>query len=155
MIRTAGRDRRSGAAVVEFAISAPVLFLMVFACIEFARANMIRNTIENAAYEGARSGILPGATSENCKAVAQELVRIIGVKEYSIAVEPEVIREDSQEVTVAVEVPMTVVNGYITPRFYLGRMLRASITLPRETGHGNGADVGSGSGKGKGKGKGK
>lgn len=133
MKRRTGKNRRLGAAIVEFAIAAPILFLFVFALIEFSRVNIIRNTVENAAYEGARAGILPGATAENCAAVAQELLDFIQVVDSTITVDPEIILPESEDVTVTVEVPITMENGYITPKFYLGKTLRASITLPRET----------------------
>ena len=90
--------------------------------------------MENAAYEGARRGVLPGATAANCAAVTQDLLDIIGVADSTITVTPLVILADTEEVTVTVEVPMTMANGYITPTYYLGRTLRASVTLPRETG---------------------
>ncbi len=134
MTRPHKRHYRQGAVTVEFAIAAPVLFMFVFAGVEFSRVNMIRNTIENAAYEGARSGVLPGATAANCAAVTQDLLDIIGVADSTITVTPLVILADTEEVTVTVEVPMTMSNGYITPTYYLGSTLRAAVTLPRETG---------------------
>ncbi len=134
MTRPASRNHRRGAVTVEFAIAAPVLFLFVFAGVEFSRVNMIRNTIENAAYEGARRGVLPGATAANCEAVTQDLLDRIGVTDSTITVTPPVILADTQDLTVTVEVPMTMDNGYITPKYYLGTTLRASVTLPRETG---------------------
>ncbi len=134
MTRTASRIHRRGAVTVEMAVAAPVLFLFVFAGVEFSRVNMIRNTIEYAAYEGARRGVLPGATAANCEAVTQDLLDIIGVADSTITVTPPVIRADTEEVTVAVEVPLTISNCYITPKYYLGSTLRTSVTLPRETG---------------------
>ena len=59
---------RTAAVVVEFAICAPILFLFFFASLEFSRVNMIRQSVENAVYEGARRGIVPGATAANCRA---------------------------------------------------------------------------------------
>ena len=45
------RDRK-GVAAVEFALAATVLFLVVAVSIEFSRMNMIRHSVDNAAYEG-------------------------------------------------------------------------------------------------------
>ena len=58
-----GRGRRKGAAVVEFAIVAPVLFLLVFGMIEYGRMLMVQQTLTNASREGARKGILVNSTS--------------------------------------------------------------------------------------------
>ena len=134
MTRPISRNHRQGAVTVEFALAAPVLFMFVFAGFEFSRVNMIRNTIENAAYEGARRGVVAGAAAANCVAVTQNLLDIVGVADSTITVTPPVIQADTEEVTVAVEVPLTISNCYITPKYYLGSTLRTSVTLPRETG---------------------
>ncbi len=44
-------SKRKGVVAVEFALTAPVLFLVFFAMIEFARFNMIRHGIDSAVYE--------------------------------------------------------------------------------------------------------
>ncbi len=135
MTRAASRNHRRGSVTVEFAIAAPVFFMFVFATFEFSRVNMIRNTIENAAYEGARRGVLPGATAANCEAMTQDLLDNVGIANTTITVIPSVIQDDTDEVTVRVDVPITAANGYITPSYYLGKTLRATVTLPRETGN--------------------
>ena len=56
--RPAGR----GAAAVEFAIVAPVFFLMLYGIIDFGRMLMVQEIIVNAAREGARAAITPGET---------------------------------------------------------------------------------------------
>src|SRR5947207_14808546 len=53
--------RRSGTAAVEFAIVAPLLFLVIVLPIfEFSRAMMISELATNAARYGCRIGVLPG-----------------------------------------------------------------------------------------------
>ena len=54
---------RPGAVLVEMAITSSLAFLFFFAALEFCRVAMIRHTVENALYEGARTGIVPGATT--------------------------------------------------------------------------------------------
>ncbi len=61
---------------VEFAICFPLLLLFFFAAFEFCRANMIRQTADNAAYEGARRAIVPGATAEDARAAGASWRRI-------------------------------------------------------------------------------
>ena len=55
---------RRGATLVEFAFVAPVFFLILLASIEFSRLNMMRHTAAHAAYEGARTALVPGATAD-------------------------------------------------------------------------------------------
>ena len=74
--RSSLRRTRTAAVVVEFAICAPILFLFFFASLEFSRVNMIRQSVENAVYEGARRGIVPGATAANCRASAQARAKL-------------------------------------------------------------------------------
>lgn len=56
------RTRRSerGASAVEFAIVAPLLFLLLFGIIEFARAISVYTAVSTAAREGARYGASVG-----------------------------------------------------------------------------------------------
>lgn len=56
------KPRRKGAAAVEFALVAPLFFLLILGIIEFARVFMVIQVLNNGAREGARKAILPGAT---------------------------------------------------------------------------------------------
>ena len=124
------RNRRAAAAV-EFAMTVPLLFLFVFASIEFSRANMIKNMIENAAMEGAREGMLPGRTAADCTAAAQDLIDIMALNGATITIEPATLTPTTPEVTVTVSVPMSQ-NSLAMSRFVLGETLTQSVTLPRE-----------------------
>jgi Flp pilus assembly protein TadG len=53
--------RRSGAAIVEFAIMAPVLFAMILGMIEIGRAMMVTDLLNSAARNGARTAVLQGS----------------------------------------------------------------------------------------------
>lgn len=52
------RRNRRGAAAVEFAMVAPIFFLMIFGMIEFGRMVMVQQILTNASREGARLGVL-------------------------------------------------------------------------------------------------
>ena len=71
-------DNRRGVVTVEFAIVAPVIFLMFFGALEFAAVNLVRQTASNAAYEGARVLVVPGANSDEAKTVAEQMLYEIG-----------------------------------------------------------------------------
>ncbi len=66
-----GKARRKGAAVIEFAVIAPLLFLLIFGMIEFGRAMMSLEIMTNAAREGARHGVLNGSTNSSVIAVVK------------------------------------------------------------------------------------
>ena len=126
------RCQRDGATTVEFAVVLPLLILFVFAALEFSRANMLRNTIENAAFEGARSGIVPGATSSDARTAAQDLLNMLRINDSTVTISPATIDDTTESVTVTVATPMSIANHYVTPKFFLGDTLTASITLPCE-----------------------
>ena len=60
----ADRSRSRGQSVVEFALVAPLLFLMVFGSFEFARFIFYYELLNNAAREGARYAIVHGSRSD-------------------------------------------------------------------------------------------
>ncbi len=97
-------NRRKGATSVEFALTAPVLFLLLFGAYELSRANLIRHTAEAAAYEGARVGIVPGATSAEIETAANNVLATIGMKNATVSVEPSNLQTETDTVAVTVRV---------------------------------------------------
>jgi Flp pilus assembly protein TadG len=66
--------RRCGAAAVEFAIVAPVIFLLILCLIEFGRGLMVMHLLNNAARQGGRVATIEGkATSDVNTAVTNAL----------------------------------------------------------------------------------
>jgi Flp pilus assembly protein TadG len=125
------RHDRTAAVVAEFAICAPILFMFFFASLEFSRVNMIRQSVENAVYEGARRGIVPGATADDCRASAQVVLSSISTNGATITVTPSAITKDTPEVTVAVSVPVNN-NSWVVPFFFRDKVINGSMTLLRE-----------------------
>jgi Flp pilus assembly protein TadG len=125
------RLERRGAVTVEFAFCVPVLLLFFFGSIEFARVNMIRQTIENAVYEGCRRGVVPGATADDCRAAAQSVLNGVAAQGADITVSPAVIDDDSHEVTVSVSVPINS-NSWVAPFFFRDTSVSGAMTLRRE-----------------------
>ncbi len=111
--------------------SAPILFLFFFASLEFSRVNMIRQSVENAVYEGARRGIVPGATAANCQAAAQAVLNSVLAQNATITVTPSAITNSTTQVTVAVTVPVNS-NSWVFPVFFSGKTISGTMTLNRE-----------------------
>jgi Flp pilus assembly protein TadG len=122
---------RTGAAAVEFAIVAPVFFILVIAAFEFGRINVIRHTADNAAYEGARHAMVPGATATEAVREAERILRIVGTRGATVTVNPATLGPSVDQITVTVDVPMAQ-NGWITPRFTRNTTIRATSTLRTE-----------------------
>ncbi len=118
--------------MVEFAVTAPILFMLVFACFEFSRVNMYNNTVELAAAEGARVGTLPGATASQCMDVANAELTVLGIKGQTVTVTPSVIDSKTTTVRVDVTVPLTAANGFAVTPFFVGRSVKNSVELSRD-----------------------
>ena len=125
------RQARRGAAAVEFAITAPVFFLFLLASFEFGWLNVLRHTADNAAYEAARAAMVPGATAAEAKAKATSLLKIVGARGATISITPATLTTSTDEVTVAIDVPMSK-NGLIVPRFSKKTVLHSESTLRTE-----------------------
>ncbi len=122
---------RKGAAMVEFAIVAPILFLFFFAAFEFCRASMIRHTADNAVYEGARAAIIPGATAGEAQAEASLILNSLGLTNTTITVSPAALDADTEEVTVRVRVPLDD-NSFLPNLFVGGVEIDRELTMVRE-----------------------
>lgn len=126
------QTNRTGAVTVEFAITAPILFLLVLGAIEFSRANMLMHSATVAATEAVRKAIIPGASSATVRATAEQELSYVGVSAADIFVEPAVITDDTTLVTVGVNVPMNAANGYVVPKFFVNKDIQKVVSLPRE-----------------------
>jgi Flp pilus assembly protein TadG len=123
---------RRGAAAVEFAMTAPILFVLVFGAVEFSRANMLVHTASIAATEAARKSIVAGATAAEVRLKALDELRMIGVVDATVTVDPSEIVDDTTQVTVNLTVPVSLRNGYGLSRIFLGRNVNKNVTLQRE-----------------------
>jgi Flp pilus assembly protein TadG len=131
MISRKNGELRRGATAVEFAITAPVFFLFLLAAFEFGWLNVVRHTADNAAYEAARTAIVPGATSAEAESKAKKLLKIVGTRGAKITISPDPVTTATKEVTVAIEIPMKK-NGLIVPRFTGKTKILASSTMRTE-----------------------
>jgi len=109
--------RRRGVAAVEFALIAPVMFLIAFGMIEIGSVMMIKNALTQASRIGARAGTLPMSTSEGIYAKVREELQLMNLEHAAITIHPEVLAliPPGGNVTVRVSVdPSTV--GWV-PQF--------------------------------------
>jgi Flp pilus assembly protein TadG len=125
------RNKRRGATAVEFALTAPVFILFLLAAFEFGWMNVVRHTADNAAYEAARTAVVPGATTAEATAKANKLLKIVGARGATVTVSPNPLTLDSDAVTVNIQIPMKK-NGLIVPRFTSNTTIKAQSTLRTE-----------------------
>jgi hypothetical protein len=99
--------------------------------IELARLFTIQNTVENAAMEGARRGIIPGASVSSAQQSAREVLTAVRISNSTITVIPSVITSKTPTVTLTVSAPVAG-NTWIPSRFFTGTSLSKTITMARE-----------------------
>jgi Flp pilus assembly protein TadG len=113
-------------------MTAPILFVMVLGAVEFSRANMLVHTASIAATEAARKSIVAGATAAEVRLKALDELRMIGVVDATVTVDPTEIVDDTTQVTVNLTVPVSLRNGYGLSRIFLGKNVNKNVTLQRE-----------------------
>jgi Flp pilus assembly protein TadG len=122
---------RAGVTVVEFAIVAPIFFLFLLASFEFGWMNVLRHTADNAAYEAARTAMVPGASAADAVAKANAILSVVKARNATVTVTPTVITQATDHVTVAIDVPMNS-NALVIPRFTGTKTIHCSATLRTE-----------------------
>lgn len=120
---------------MEFAIVAPLFFLLVLGMVEFGRMVMVQQIITNGSREGARIAVLDGTTTaEVLTAVDRYLTSAaIAGADVTVAPNPPNTAGFGEPVTVTVRVPFDQVSWLPSPMFLSGRTLSASTVMRRET----------------------
>lgn len=124
--RNRNRTPRRGVTLVEFAFAFPILLTIVFGMVEFVRMHNIRHAADNASYEAARHVIVPGASKAEAVDKANDLLARAGVSKGTFTVTPDVITDDTEQVTVRVSVSLE-------ENSWLPSQLTAKRTIVRET----------------------
>lgn len=126
------KNRSQGIVTVEVALCLPILLAILMGSYELARANMMMHSTESAAYEGARVGIIPGATPEKVRAAVGGVLNSVGVRTFDIDITPAVITNQTEDIEVLVTVPLRA-NLTLPPFFIEDPTFKGTCTLKRET----------------------
>ncbi|MFH1266134.1 MAG: TadE family protein [Planctomycetota bacterium] len=129
------KPARRGAAVVEFAFVAPLVFLLFFAAIEFGRVLMVVNGLETAARDGCRLAIARGTTERDVEKAVAERLNAFGVPDYDLTVDPSPPTSACQWEPITVQIAATYgsVSWLPVPKSLKALTLTASCTLPQES----------------------
>jgi Flp pilus assembly protein TadG len=74
-----GLFRRTGGATLELALTLSILFSICYGLIEFGYYFYVKNSMEGAAREGCRAGIVTGAGSANCNNAVENQLQAAGL----------------------------------------------------------------------------
>ncbi|HRX80435.1 MAG TPA: TadE/TadG family type IV pilus assembly protein [Pirellulaceae bacterium] len=111
---------------MEFALTAPLAFFLFFSALEFGRMNMVRHSMENAAYEGVRRGLVPNTTDAEVQAAAQSVLDVVSVKKPTIRVS-----NAPDEVTVTVSANFND-QGWFAPLIFYNKALSSTLTMSKD-----------------------
>jgi Flp pilus assembly protein TadG len=129
------RRNRRAAAAVEFAIVAPVFFLLILGMIEYGRMVMVQQVITNASREGARQAVLDGATTAEVTTVVNQYLTSGSISGATVTVTPNppTNAEFGDPVTVTVSIPFSQVSWLPSPMYLGGKTLTATTVMRRES----------------------
>ncbi|HEX5472761.1 MAG TPA: TadE family protein [Lacipirellulaceae bacterium] len=124
---------RRAVAATEFAIVAPVFFMMIIGFIEFGRALMVQQVLINASRVGAREASTTGATLAEVQSTVQDYASAVSVNGVSVSVSPDPASATAgSAITVTTSVPFSNVSWMSTPWFLGGKTLSASSEMRKE-----------------------
>jgi|SRR5579875_3752516 len=130
---------RRGASLVEFAVVAPVFFLIVFGLVEIGRACMVTELLTEAARRACRRGIIEGTNSSAIQSTAVNYLTSVGINGETANVYVNDTPASSvnvsampayTEITVVVTVPIASVAW--TPIWFVTGNLSGQYTMRRE-----------------------
>lgn len=95
MIRSRRRDnrpaQRTGAALVEMAMTFPLFLMVILGIVEFGRGMMVSQLMTNAAREGARQAVMTGSTNEEVETTIKDfLTSTMSISESDIDIQIEI-----------------------------------------------------------------
>ena len=126
-LQRGGRSRRRrGALTVEFALTAPLAFFLFFSALEFGRMNMVRHSMENAAYEGVRRGLVPNTTDAEVRAAANSVLSVVAVKNPNVQV-----TNADDEITVTITANFND-QGWFAPIIFYNKTLSSVLTMSKD-----------------------
>ncbi len=127
------RSLRRAAAAVEFALIAPVFFLLVIGMIEVGRALMVQQVLINAAREGARQATLPLATDAQVTATVSNYLAAAGIKGSTPTLSPTLASTPASgaPLSLTITVPFAQV-AWSPPMLFNGKSLSATVVMIKE-----------------------
>lgn len=133
LLRHRSRRERRGASAVEFAIVAPLFFLLVIGLIEFGRALMVQQVLTNASRVGARKAIALNVTTTQVIDATVEYAEGVSVDGVNVVVNPSpAAAKTGEPITVTVSVPYENVSWIPAPWFMNDTTLSASSVMRKE-----------------------
>jgi Flp pilus assembly protein TadG len=126
---TQSRQRR-GVAAAELAVCLPIVVLLVIATIEACSAVFLKQSVTVAAYEGVRTALVEGATTDSVKAACDQILTDRKIEGATVTVSHADIASlnPGDFVDVTVSAPCGE-NSAVPVTFYRGRSISATASM--------------------------
>ncbi|MFL5243905.1 MAG: TadE/TadG family type IV pilus assembly protein [Gemmataceae bacterium] len=133
------RPVRRGASVIEFAMVAPIFFIVVLGLVEVGRACMVTELLTEGARRGCRAGVIEGTSSGSIQQATTDFLTSVGINGETANVLVNDVPAGSTnvqnmpaytEITVVVTVPIDSVTW--TPLRFVSNGLSGQYTMRRE-----------------------
>lgn len=127
------KKSRRGAALVELAVSLPVLFLITMATVETCRVIYLRQSIKIAAFEAARLSILPNATFEIVKIQTDCVLLGRNIRNYEVTCTPDPpsSAKEGDLITIRITAPIAE-NSIMTSWIYRDRVIDETVRIMKD-----------------------
>ncbi|TWU28337.1 TadE/TadG family type IV pilus assembly protein [Bythopirellula polymerisocia] len=130
--RRLGRKRR-GTATVEFALIAPLFFMLVLGCIELSRGLMVQQVLTNASRVGVRNAVMLSGTQSSAVSAATNFANGASVGGIEVSVTPDPSDASAGDmISLTVSVPFANVSWVPAPKFLGGTTLTATSVMRKE-----------------------
>jgi hypothetical protein len=104
---------------------------MILSSIEFTRFMYARHSVDQAVYEAARVGIVPGKTPTEVIATANRILNITGVRNATVTVTPTTFNSSTDTVRVTIRCNYAD-SSWLKPLFLKSAELYSELTLDHE-----------------------
>jgi Flp pilus assembly protein TadG len=129
------RTARRGAALVEFALVAPIFLAFVVGSIELGRAITVQEALTNASREGARVATLDGAMDSDVTSAVDTYLSGMSISGANTTVSPDNpgTYPGGTQVTVSVSIAYASVSWVPSPWFLKNATLTAETVMVRQS----------------------
>ena len=121
---------------MEFAVIAPIFFMLIFGMFEFGRMVMVQQLLTNAARSGSRVAVIDGSTSSEVISTVEDYLEggSVNPQALTVTVDPSNLSstDTGDPVSVKVSVLYDDVSWLPAPWFLGGKTMTANCTMRRE-----------------------
>lgn len=127
------RHQQRGISIVELSLFLPVIILIAMGTIEACSMIYLKQSLEIAAYEGARVSINPSSTTENVEGQCLQILTERGVDAAAVTVTPDNIQAAAVGSFIQVSVTASCAeNSLFGSMFYSGKTLNGIVEMMKE-----------------------